>query len=102
MNLNKDLVSQRGESQNPYWPAERIKCVDGFSLSVQAHDGAYCVPRDGQAQSWELVEVGFPSEKPEGIMQYCESPENPTETVYGYVPVELVEELIEHHGGQAE
>jgi hypothetical protein len=32
-------------------------------------------------------------------MEYAESAEYPTETVYGYVPVELVEKLIEFHGG---
>ena len=32
-------------------------------------------------------------------MRYCEDPETPTETVYGYVPIELVETLIAAHGG---
>ena len=32
-------------------------------------------------------------------MNYAETPENPTETVYGWVPVEVVESVIEKHGG---
>ena len=35
-------------------------------------------------------------------MAYCEIPETPTETVYGYVPVGIVEALIESHGGMVE
>ena len=32
-------------------------------------------------------------------MDYCEDDENPCGTVYGYVPVELVDRVIEKHGG---
>lgn len=32
-------------------------------------------------------------------MEYCENPENPTDTVYGYVPIEVIEEIITKHGG---
>lgn len=32
-------------------------------------------------------------------MPYAEDPEALTETVYGYVPVTLVEQIIEKHGG---
>lgn len=78
--------------------SKRIKCLDGFSLSVQATEGAYCQPRDNFGP-WSSVEVGFPSAKPELIMSYAEQAEIPTETVYGYVPIELVEELIALHGG---
>ena len=79
--------------------AKRVICKDGFSLSVQAHDGAYCSPRDNDAYPYSLVEVGFPSEEPELIMKFCEDSSDPTETVYGYVPVKLVENLIDLHGG---
>lgn len=81
--------------------AKRITCVDGFSLSVQAHHGAYCDPRQNVGP-WYEVEVGFPSATPELIMHLAESPENPTGTVYGYVDVELVEQLIALHGGPSE
>ena len=78
--------------------AKRITCKDGFSLSVQATHGAYCSPRENLGP-WYEVEVGFPSSEPELIMSYAEQPEKPTDTVYGYVPIELVEQLIELHGG---
>ena len=78
--------------------AKRITCSDGFSLSVQATHGAYCQPRKNIGP-WYEVEVGFPSAKPELIMHRAEDPSRPTETVYGYVDIELVEQLIDLHGG---
>jgi hypothetical protein len=37
-------------------------------------------------------------EEPE-LMEYAEDPVDPTGTVYGWVPVELVNKLIDKHGG---
>ena len=81
--------------------AKRITCNDGFSLSVQATHGAYCSPRTNIA-TWYSVEVGYPTKAPELIMDYAEDKEKPTDTVYGYVPIGLVEQLIELHGGMAD
>lgn len=100
MNINEYLLQQRGP--HDLLPvARRITCRDGFSLSVQANRGAYCSPRDNEGP-WHKVEVGFPSSVPEGIMEYAEDAEDPTGTVYGYVPVDLVEALIAKHGGMKE
>ncbi len=77
----------------------RIVCRDGFSMSVQAHSGSYCSPRDGGKGPWDSVELGFPSAREELLMPYVEDSENPTDTVYGYVPIEVVEQVIEKHGG---
>lgn len=104
MDLNEYLMSQRDENdpkvRDDYsFPlAKRIECEDGFSLSVQASHGAYCSPRTNLGP-WDEVEVGFPSDVPTEIMNYAEQPEKPTETVYGYVPIELVETLVAAHGG---
>ena len=76
-----------------------IECEDGVTLSVQARDTSYCSPRSNYGP-WDAVEIGFPSIRPsDAIMEYCESPDNPTETVYGYVPIELVCDFINEHGG---
>lgn len=104
MDLNEYLMSQRDENdpkvRDDYsFPlAKRIECEDGFSISVQASHGSYCSPRTNIGP-WYQVECGFPSDIPTEIMHYAEQPEEPTETVYGYVPIELVEELIAAHGG---
>lgn len=97
MNINEYLMNNRDMERAFPW-APHIACVDGFSLSVQANYGAYCEPRQNIGP-WTTVEVGFPSERPDAIMGYCENPDDPTETVYGYVPVEMVDALIDSHGG---
>ena len=76
----------------------RIECADGFTMSVQAREGAYCEPRNDEGP-WSAVEVGFPSEREELLMEFAESPSNPTGTVYGWVPVEVISEVIAKRGG---
>ena len=51
------------------------------------------------SSEYETCEVGFPNQREELLMPYAEDTETPTETVYGYVPVTLVEQIIEKHGG---
>ena len=70
----------------------RIKCKDGFSMSVQDGEHHY-------ANYGESSEVGFPSEKEELLMPYVEDAESPTETVYAYVPNAVISEIIKKHGG---
>lgn len=78
----------------------RIVCNDGFSMSVQAGYGLYCTPRCNLANGdYSHVEIGFPSEAEELIQEYAEGSGDYTSTVYPYVPVELVEKVIEKHGG---
>jgi hypothetical protein len=101
MNISEYLKSHRNESDSYAPAAPRIKCKDGFSLSVQASKHTYCSPRENYPELWLSVEVGFPSDVPELIIAYAEDGGNLTNTVYGYVPTELVEQLIELHGGQA-
>jgi hypothetical protein len=99
--LNDYLLSCRKDE--PIWFADRITCKDGFSLSVQVHYGAYCSPRDGMGPVWTHAEIGFPSDEPnKAVMAYAENPSDPTQTVYPYVPMILIEQLIIEHGGMAE
>jgi len=81
----------------------RMECADGFTMSVQGHRGAYCSPRTNYADRYTQVEVGFPSEREELLMPYIEGDEDtdPTETVYGFVPVSIIEEVIAKLGMQA-
>ena len=79
----------------------RITCKDGFTISVQAHKGAYCQRNtDGVPVT---VECGFPSTTPKtaefrGFAELCH-PASFTETVYGWVPVEVVQAELDAHGG---
>ena len=78
---------------------ERVVCKDGFSMSVQANDGAYCYPRISGAEKYSEVEVGFPSEREELLQQWAENWHSPCDTVYGYVPTSVVELVCAKHGG---
>ena len=78
----------------------RLVCHDGFNVSVQASSGHYCAPRqDNEPDYWEF-ELGYPSEDMgEDFREYQDNPNNPTDCVFGYVPVELVQKLVDSHGG---
>ena len=73
--------------------------ADGFTMSVQAHDGAYCTPRMSGAPVYTHVEVGFPSQREDLLIQFAEEPDCPTQTVYGWVPVQTVTNVLAKHGG---
>lgn len=85
----------------------RIILADGESVSVQANEYAYCHPRSNL--SWVDLgyydipyyeyEVGFPSFVDVVWMEYAQQPEKPTDTVYGYVPADVVQKVLDAHGG---
>jgi hypothetical protein len=100
MKLSDYLVTNKPVGANKdYSIIPRIKCVDGFTMSVQCHSGSYCSPRRNDSNYYSQVEVGFPSEAPRLFMRYAEDYDNPTDTVYGYVPIEIVAAEINSHGG---
>ena len=68
-------------------------------MSVQANEGAYCMPRIDSASRYTAVEVGYPSDRENLLMEWAESPEKPTETFYGYVPATQITLVIAKHGG---
>ena len=75
-----------------------VICKDGFEMSVQAGQSLYSEPRD-VVDSYEEVEVGFPSTEESLLTSYAEDEENLCGTVYGYVPCSIIDEVIEKHGG---
>jgi len=77
----------------------RIICKDGFSISVQARASAYCTPRRDSGPH-SAFECGYPSAWPSStLIEYAENRGDPTETVYGYVPREVVQAELDLHGG---
>ncbi len=77
---------------------ERICCADGYNVSVQAREGSYCTPRDDQGP-YSAVELGYPSAPDPLLDGYAENSNRLLDTVYGYVPVGVVRDLIVKHGG---
>lgn len=86
---------------NELYMNKRVVCADGYSLSIQASSTNYCEPREDikDVSAYESFELGFPSSKDEEIMEWAEDQEDPTGTVYGWVPRDVVEVLIKKHGG---
>ncbi len=77
----------------------RVFCISGLSLSIQG--GAshhYCTPRQ-DCNEYKEVEIGFPSKRIKELLPYAENPDTPLKTVYGYVPIELIEKIVADNGG---
>ncbi len=70
----------------------------GFGVSIQANTTNYCTPRNDSGPYTE-VELGFPTAPESLIVGYADDAERPTETVYGYVPIGVVQALTVKHGG---
>ncbi len=81
----------------PYTPRPVIVCNDGFSMSVQGGVYTYSSPREFVSNFTEM-EIGYPSHFEELIHSYAET-DDYTRTVYPYVPVSLIIEVIKKHGG---
>ena len=92
--LTNEFFNTIGSNRN-----RQVVCADGFTMSVQAFAGGYCEPRTNGAEKYTSVEVGYPSEREELLMEWAEEPDKPTQTVYGYVPVQVVTNVLAKHGG---
>lgn len=56
----------------------RILCGDGTTMSVQASSGHYCSPRESEGPWW-AVEIGYPSRRLDGLMEWAEAPLHPAD-----------------------
>lgn len=81
----------------------RIHCMDGTSFSVQASKFTYCTPRSNYGP-WHEVELGYPSKHFLALEQYKDANDETAQvdSVFGYVPVEIVEQIIKKCGGICE
>ena len=86
----------------------RVHCADGVSLSIQASEYAYCSPRKRHNVPWDfytLVEVGYIYDKdsqpfsPPDIWRPYRSG---NDEIWAYIPVPMVKEFINEHGGEVE
>jgi len=81
----------------------RVICNDGAMLSVQASRFHYCTPRENGLNYYSMVEVGFPTvTPPKSWHKYAEIIDEETELtdcIYPYIPIVLVQEFIDVHGG---
>ena len=95
----KNFLISTFNPEDSHQVREPILCADGFCVSVQGGTSFhYCTPRT-HCNEYEAVELGFPSMIEPLILEYAEEPSDPTGTVYGWVPIEVVEQVIQKHGG---
>lgn len=71
----------------------RAVCADGFSISIQASRFHYCSPREDFADEYRSYELGYPSKDEPLLESYREK------NVFPFVPADLVEQIVEEHGG---
>ncbi len=75
-----------------------VVCHDGFSFECQA-SSKHRASQDHSKATYEELEVQCLSEPVEELLEYADDPYNPTTTAYGYVPVAMLQGIIEKHGG---
>lgn len=98
--VNKDINFLSYEGHRYLDNITRIRCRDGFEVSVQASHFHYCLPRDSTGP-WTHVELGFPTARVPSLREYRDGPPPDTGTVFGYVPIEKVAKVLINHGGIA-
>ena len=77
-----------------------IVCKDGFKISVQASKSHYCEPRE-DVGPYTQVECGYPSDRvSDALNQFADDPST-NDTIYAYVPIDIVEAELALHGGIA-
>ncbi len=87
---------------NPLTQVQEIRpyiiCEDGFTISVQAGSVLDCTPREN-VEAYEDVQCDHPSEVEEVLLRYAKEEDDPKETKYPYVPIDVVEAVVKKHGG---
>lgn len=77
---------------------DRVFCSDGFSISIQGSNVTYCQPQENRGDYTHL-ELGFPESAEPLISDWAEDKNDLTGTVYPFVPIGIIEEVIQKHGG---
>tara|TARA_Y100000593_G_scaffold94032_1_gene191293 strand:- start:67464 stop:67850 length:387 start_codon:yes stop_codon:yes gene_type:complete len=92
-----------GNELEGYQMTKQLMLSDGTTISIQAGRTHYCFPRtDAPELDYDFYsefEIGFPSREIPEILKYAEDPECPTQTVYGWVPKEVIQDFINKAGG---
>jgi hypothetical protein len=74
---------------------DNLLLKDRTSLSVQASAFHYCEPKEYLADgAYESVEVYVGNEQDAVLNNYCDD-----NKIAKYVPVEIMEKVVEYHGG---
>ena len=98
MSKTTEFLSKQSDITNGK-SCDHYVCKDGLKLSIQVGTGAYCTPRDYKGP-YTHVELGVYGLEDPLLEEY--SPDDlylgkTTLFIYSYVPIELVDQLIEKH-----
>ena len=72
MTINEFLQKYRLVRHGMNVTRPRVKCADGYTVSVQAGWGIYSTPRE-DADAYAAVELGYPSAVDEELRPYAEN-----------------------------
>ena len=90
------------QNPNTQYPMVRVLryviCRDGFKFSLQAGPSHYSEPK-AIADYYSAFEIGYPSAEESLWEQWIEPGNDPTESVYGWVPQDVINAVIKKHGG---
>lgn len=98
MTINEFLQKYRKQRNGMQIVRTRVRCADGYTVSVQAGEMWDSEPRR-DAEIYRKVELGYPTAADEELRDYAEKKRDLRKTVYGFVPVKLVDEVLTKHGG---
>ena len=95
--LNKHLQDTNSNKGYHVRPKFNFKLGNRIcSVSIQASECAYSIPRKANEDVYQAVELGYPNFLFSSgfIAKYADDIDNPKDSIYGYVPLkELAEEL---------
>lgn len=91
----------KNKSAHCDYMSKRVELNSGLTLSIQASEHHYCEPRKNldDKSRYSMFEIGFPSAEIDLISHLAEDPSDLTETVYPYVPRDIIETVISDNGG---
>jgi|TARA_B110000495_G_C22776860_1_gene454443 hypothetical protein len=92
------IIQDFGTDMKTVKVLRHVTCKDGFTFSLQAGPSHYCDPK-AIAEKYESWEIGYPTKEEPLWLKWQEPGNIPTESVYGWVPNDIVNAVIHKHGG---
>lgn len=102
--MDKGRIINEPQLEYSFYREQKCKALllkDGTKLSIQASGLHYCKPCENSPayDYYDSFEIGFPSKLIEEFLPYADDPDDPTATVYGQVPKELIQTVVDSRGG---
>ena len=98
--VNSFLRKYRHSECMSYIPKPHIECADGYMVSIQGGqaNAVHCWPQE-DADEFSHVEVALPSVVDEELLPYRFELDDPEEVIFHFVPVPVMDKVLQKHGG---